>query len=239
MANFFFKFKQFIVYQDQCAMKVGTDGVLLGAWTDVFSCKDILDVGTGTGLISLMLAQRNNNLSIVAIDIDEDCIIQAKQNIEKSPFARQINIQSISFRDYLNSSKKRFDLIISNPPYFQNALKSSDVSRNYARHDISLSYADIIAAGESLLNEEGRIALILPSDLKRNVIAEAAKINLSPYRITHVYPLLHKPAKRILIEFVKGGVSNHCIEKNLVIETSRHQYSEEFKALTKDFYLDK
>ena len=220
-------------------MKVGTDGVLLGAWADVSASNNILDVGTGTGLISMMLAQRNNNSNILAIDIDNECTNQAIHNVAQSPFAHQINIQRISFQDYLSSSKKRFDLIISNPPYFQNALKSPDLSRNYARHDNTLSYADIIAGGESLLNKGGRIALILPFDLKQKVIDDAAKVYLSPCRITNVFPLSHKPAKRILIEFVKGGFSAPCIENNLVIETSRHQYSEEYKLLTKDFYLDK
>ena len=220
-------------------MKVGTDGVLLGAWSDVSSCNNILDVGTGSGLISLMLAQRNPKATIVAIDIDDDCTNQAKQNVDQSSFAHQIDIQKISFQDFLNVSKKRFDLIISNPPYFKNALKSPDFSRNYARHDNTLSYADIIAACESLLNENGRIALILPSDLKQKVIDDAAKVNLYPCRITHVSPLPLKSAKRILIELAKGGSITHCIENNLVIETSRHQYSEEYKFLTKDFYLDK
>ncbi|MFA6863716.1 MAG: methyltransferase [Dysgonamonadaceae bacterium] len=239
MANFFFQFKQFTVYQDQCAMKVGTDGVLLGAWSDVSACKNILDVGTGTGLISLMLAQRSPNADIVAIDIDEDCSIQAKQNIAQSLFANQINVQQISFQDFLNSTKRRFDLIVSNPPYFQNALKSPDISRNYARHDNTLSYKDIFATGDSLLSKKGRIALILPSDLKQKVIDDAARANLYPSRITHVFPLPHKPAKRILIEFVKSQTNIACKENMLVIETGRHHYSEEFKRLTKGFYLDK
>lgn len=239
MANFFFKFKQFTIFQDQCAMKVGTDGVLLGAWSDVSACEDILDVGTGTGLISLMLAQRSPNAYIVAIDIDEDCSIQAKQNIGQSIFANQINVQQISFQDFLNNSKKRFDLIVSNPPYFQNALKSPDISRNYARHDNTLSYKEIIAASDFLLNEKGRIALILPSDLKQKVIDDATRANLYPSRITNVFPLPHKPAKRILIELIKNAPSITRIENHLIIATDRHCYSEVFKNLTKEFYLDK
>lgn len=220
-------------------MKVGTDGVLLGAWTDVASCNNILDVGTGTGLISLMLAQRNLNARIVAIDIDADCIVQATENIDQSPFAKQISVQKISFQDFKCSSKTRFDLIVSNPPFFQNSLQSPDISRNYARHDTTLSYKDILTAADSLLNEQGKVAFILPSDLKEKAIEDASKVNLSPSRITHVFPLPHKPVKRILIELVKSTTSTACIENKLVIETGRHQYTEEFRHLTEAFYLDK
>lgn len=239
MPNTFFKFKQFTVFQDHCAMKVGTDGVLLGAWTNVNECDRLLDIGTGTGLIALMLAQKNCDAHIDAIEIDENCVLQAKQNVSRSRFEYQIDIQKISFQDYLNVAERKYDLIVSNPPYFQNALKSTDIYRNFARHDTTLSFTEIISESGSLLKERGRISLILPFDFKRKVIEDAINSNLFPCRITNVFPLPHKPAKRLLIELVKDEATTTCIENNLVIESSRHQYSGEFKSLTCDFYLDK
>ena len=237
MSNNFFRFKQFTVYQDHCAMKVGTDGVLLGAWWELSVCSNVLDIGTGTGLIALMIAQRNAKASIDAIDIDEGCILQAKQNIIQSPFAHRVCVQQYSFRDFVQQIDKKYDLIISNPPYFQNALKPPSLSRSYARHTDTLSFYEIISERVSLLTENGRIALILPHEFKKSILAHAATVNLFAHRITNVFPLFHKPAKRLLIEFGRQEVA--CVEDNLIIERGRHQYTDEFKALTVDFYLDK
>ena len=237
MSNIFFKFKKFTIVQDQCAMKVGTDGVLLGAWANIEECKHVLDIGTGTGLIALMIAQRNSKAIVDAIDIDEQCVVQAKQNIESSPFAERVDVESISFQNFSQQDDKRYDLIVSNSPYFQNALKSPNQSRNHARHNNSLSFLDIISQGIDLLSENGRIALILPYEFKNTVIDHAAKFNLFANRITNVFPLPHKPAKRLLIEF--GQSELECVEDNLIIELARHQYTSEFKELTHDFYLDR
>ncbi|HZJ79859.1 MAG TPA: methyltransferase [Dysgonamonadaceae bacterium] len=237
MSNNFFRFKQFTVFQDHCAMKVGTDGVLLGAWTDVFESSKVLDIGTGTGLIALMIAQRNCEAVIDAIDIDEGCVVQAGQNISGSPFAHRINVQHASFQNIAQQEDKNYDLIVSNPPYFQNALKSPCISRNTARHNDSLSFFEIISLGVSLLSESGRIALILPYEFKQAVLEHAATVNLFASRITNVHPLPHKPAKRLLIELQK--IKTDCIEDNLTIELSRHRYSKEFEALTQEFYLER
>ena len=239
MSNIFFKFKQFVIFQDQCAMKVGTDGVLLGAWVNVDRCNYILDIGTGTGLIALMLAQRNPKAIIDAIDIEEDCVIQAKQNIAGSSFSQRINIQNSSFQEFSKCKDKKYDLILSNPPFFKNAMKSPNHSRNFARHDNTLSFVDIISQSSSLLADKGRLALILPHDCKKQILEEAVKANLSAHRITNVFPLPHKPAKRILVELIKDDSASVCIEDDLIIELARHQYSYEFKNLTDDFYLDR
>lgn len=237
MSNNFFRFKQFTVFQDQCAMKVGTDGVLLGAWTNVADCNHVLDIGTGTGLIALMLTQRNLKTEIDALDIDEGCIVQAQQNISRSPFAERIDVQQISFQKFAQHTDNTYNLIVSNPPYFLNALKSPHLSRNQARHNDSLSFLDILSSGVPLLSEGGRIALILPHEFKQTVLDHAAKVQLFANRITNVFPLPHKPAKRLLIEF--GATEKECVEDDLIIETSRHQYSDEFNALTRGFYLDR
>lgn len=238
MANIFFRFKQFNIFQDQCAMKVGTDGVLLGSWSDVDRCNRVLDIGTGTGLIALMLAQRNTNAQIEAIDIEEQCVNQAQQNIAASRFADRIVAQKKSFLELVNQVKEGYDLIVSNPPFFRNSLKSPTSERNLARHDSSLSYKDILAESALLLNKRGRLAMILPYDCKRNVIEEVKREGqLFVSRITNVYPLPHKPAKRFLIEFVKE--KKVLVENDLIVELARHQYSNEYKLLTESFYLDR
>lgn len=238
MSNNFFRFKQFTIYQDRCAMKVGTDGVLLGAWTDVSMCNSVLDVGTGTGLLSLMIAQRSNDVIIDAIDIDRGCVLQAQDNVRKSPFYNRISVKELSFQEVVYQKNKRYDLIVSNPPYFQNSLKSPNVSRNYARHTDMLSFYDIISESTSLLTENGMVSLILPYEFKENVLTHAVSENLFVHRITNVHSLPHKPAGRLLVEF--GKIEKQTVsENNLVIENSRHKYTNDFDVLTNQFYLSK
>lgn len=237
MSNNFFRFKQFTVFQDCCAMKVGTDGVLLGAWAEAYKRNNVLDVGTGTGLIALMIAQRNTNATIDAIDIDEGCVMQAKRNVFESPFSNRVDVQKSSFQDFAARNDNKYDLIVSNPPYFHNSLKSPNLHRNYARHTDSLSFYEIISDGVSLLTESGSISLILPYEFKTSVLMHAKTVGLFAKRITNVFPLPHKPAKRILIEF--GMSDTECVEDNLIVELSRHKYTDEYNALTNEFYLQK
>lgn len=237
MSNNFFRFKQFTVFQDCCAMKVGTDGVLLGAWAEAYKRNNVLDVGTGTGLIALMIAQRNTNATIDAIDIDEGCVMQAKRNVFESPFSNRVDVQKSSFQDFAARNDNKYDLIVSNPPYFHNSLKSPNLHRNYARHTDSLSFYEIISDGVSLLTESGSISLILPYEFKTSVLMHAKTVGLFAKRITNVFPLPHKPAKRILIEF--GMSDTECVEDNLIVELSRHKYTDEYNALTSEFYLQK
>ena len=237
MSNNFFRFKQFTVFQDCCAMKVGTDGVLLGAWAEAYKRNNVLDVGTGTGLIALMIAQRNTSAIIDAIDIDEGCVMQAKNNVFESPFSNRIDVQKSSFQDFAARSYNKYDLIVSNPPYFHNSLKSPNLHRNYARHTDSLSFYEIISDGVSLLTESGSISLILPYEFKTSVLMHAKTVGLFAKRITNVFPLPHKPAKRFLIEF--GMSDTECVEDNLIVELSRHKYTDEYNALTNEFYLQK
>ena len=237
MSNNFFRFKQFTVFQDCCAMKVGTDGVLLGAWAEAYKRNNVLDVGTGTGLIALMIAQRNTNATIDAIDIDEGCVMQAKRNVFESPFSNRVDVQKSSFQDFAARNDNKYDLIVSNPPYFHNSLKSPNLHRNYARHTDSLSFYEIISDGVSLLTESGSISLILPYEFKTSVLMHAKTVGLFAKRITNVFPLPHKPAKRFLIEF--GMSDTECVENNLIVELSRHKYTDEYNALTNEFYLQK
>lgn len=236
MSNPYFQFKQFTVYHDRCAMKVGTDGVLLGAWTDVGGVKKILDVGTGSGLISLMLAQRNKELEIDAIDIDCDAIIQTKENVEQSPFSSKIQSYNISLQDFANQSYEKYDLIVSNPPFFTQSLKSPEKGRILARHTDSLLMEELIAISSELLSESGKFSIIYPFDCKAFLLKCGEQNELFTSRITNVYPTrVSLEPKRVLIEFSKS--KSILKEYNLIIEESRHVYTEDFKNLLKEYYL--
>ncbi|MDF9829723.1 methyltransferase [Parabacteroides sp. PF5-6] len=234
MANPFFAFKQFTVFHDQCAMKVGTDGVLLGAWVRVGGTQRILDVGTGTGLIALMLAQRST-AQIEAIDIDESAYRQACRNVFDSPFAGQIRVCHSAFADY-DSAGGTFDLIVSNPPYFSQSLKSPDEKRSKARHDELLPLEELIAGSVPLLSEKGRIALILPVEQDQKLTEVSAANQLHRIRQTNISPTPHTPVKRILVELSPTPNPDYAPEC-LTIEIERHRYTEAYETLTRDFYL--
>jgi tRNA1Val (adenine37-N6)-methyltransferase len=234
MANPFFKFKQFTVFHDKCAMKVGTDGVLLGAWADADDAGNILDVGTGTGVIALMLAQRTN-AAIDAIDMDESACRQADENVAASPFSGKIRVIRSSFADFQPAVK--YGLIVSNPPYFNRSLKSPDDKRSKARHDDSLPLFDLIAGSKKLLSENGRIALILPVEQELRLAGILAQNELYKTRQTNVAPVANGQVKRILIEL--SAVSNpDYAPEYLAIEQERHKYTKEYEELVRDFYLN-
>ncbi len=234
MPNPYFRFKQFTVYHDKCAMKVGTDGVLLGAWADTENCNMILDVGSGSGLISLMLAQRSHAL-IDSVEIDKNAYLQSLENINNSEWKNRITVHYSSFADFCTQTNKKYNLIVSNPPYFSNSLLPPDKKRQLARHDNTLPLADLLSGCACLLNDSGKMAFILPisaeSDLD-NIIVDK---NLFILRKTKVKPTTTSAPKRLLIEI--GNKKSGFCEDELIIETGRHIYSEDFKLLTKDFYL--
>lgn len=216
-------------------MKVGTDGVLLGLWASASNVKTVLDVGTGTGLIAIMIAQRTNKKTrIKAIDIDENAIIQASENITQCPFKNEIVCEKIDLKNIDNTDEK-YDLIISNPPFFKNSLQSPDTQRTLARHTDSLQMDDLIKHASLLLSEQGRLAVIYPYEEKESLIKCAEKYNLNALRITNVYPTINSRPKRVLMEF--GSLNSDVEEDNLTIETGRHIYSDDFTRLAKDFYL--
>lgn len=234
MANSYFEFKQFIIRHDKCAMKVGTDGVLLGAWADIRSCTKILDVGTGSGLISLMLAQRSA-AEIDAIDIDADACLQATENTEASPFGERIRVHHIPFSDYAETCNFKYDLIVSNPPYFIDSLKCPDQKRSQARHTDTLLLADLIKGSKQLLASNGRLALILPFEQLDTLQNIALSYGVYPCRRTDVIPQPEAAPKRLLIEL--SALKTDFTPDSLIIEEARHQYTEGYKTLTRDFYL--
>lgn len=233
--NPYFRFQQFTVFHDLCAMKVGTDGVLLGAWADVSNANKALDIGTGTGLVSLMMAQRNNSLSIDAIDIDRGAIEQSQINVKQSSFSDRIKIEEVALQKFASNTK--YDVIVSNPPYFNDSLKSLDDQRNLARHTDSLYAKDIINQSIKLLNDQGKVSLIYPYEYKETLINLASQYKMSISRMTSVLPTPTSTPKRILIELSR--LKSELIENELVIETKRHIYSRDFQELVKDFYLKK
>lgn len=234
MANPYFQFKQFTVFHDRCAMKVGTDGVLLGAWVNIENSQSALDIGTGTGLIALMMAQRNPTLQVDAIDIDADAIIQAKINCNQSPFAKRISIQQADLQSYTDKTGN-YDIIVSNPPFFSRALKSPDRQRTLARHNDSLSVSELISKASTLLSDKGKLSIIYPFEEKANILQNASNNNLYSTRITTVYSTPDAQPKRILVELSKTHET--LSENDLVIEIARHTYSDAFSSLVKDFYL--
>ncbi|MGB6035179.1 MAG: methyltransferase [Cryomorphaceae bacterium] len=228
-----FRFKQFTVEQERCPMKVGTDGVLLGAWAGRGSPKQILDIGTGTGLIALMLAQRFPEAMITAIEPNKDALSDASFNFEKSPFAERLNLQKTNLQEF--ETEIRFDLIVSNPPFFANSLVSENQGRTEARHTHSLS-PDDLAKATTLLAENGKTAVIYPTETYGAFKTAMSKIGFCEEKRMVVKPTAAKPSHRILGEFGKNNEPTEPTE--LVIEKyGRHQYSEEYIELTHDFYL--
>lgn len=232
MPNPYFKFKRFTVYHDLCAMKVGTDGVLLGAWTDVSASKNILDIGTGSGLVALMLAQRCE-ASITAIDIDADAVKQAQINIGNSEWEERMEALHTDLCDF--NPPCLFDTIVSNPPYFVDSLKCTDVQRNTARHNDTLTLEQLLSNASRLLHPDGEFSLILPFEQNETIIRTAEKYGLYPTRHTQIITRPGLPPKRSLLAF-KRHPENYTLQE-LVIELERHVYSSEYIALTKDFYL--
>lgn len=238
MPNISFAFKKFNIKQDKCAMKVGTDAVLLGAWVNPNGSKSILDVGTGTGVISLMLAQKTS-ASITAIDIDKESTDQARLNVAESIFSGQINVQHISFQELAQNSQTKYNLIVTNPPYFIDSWKSTG-SRNIARHADLLSFEDLLQGVKKLLDEKGKFCLILPkkeAELFR-AMAESKGLYLSKLMRIRTRPDKDTEKRHLMqFEFKESEFSESTliIEEDGPNESHRH-YTQAYKDLTKDYY---
>ena len=227
-----FKFKQFAVEQDDVAMKVGTDGVLLGAWAECEGARRILDIGTGTGVIALQMAQRNPTAQVQAVEIDETAARRARANFDNSPWAERLEVEQTPVQEF--SPAEKFDLIISNPPYFVDSLLPPDAKRSTARHTHDLTFEELDRAVCRLLAESGRFALILPEpEFER--YAEQSQLHL--VRRCNVHSVEGGAIKRVMGEFSKDKPAKIEIE-SLAIEVERRgEFSADYRALTKDFYL--
>lgn len=232
--NNYFQFKQFTVMQEWSAMKVGTDGVLLGAWADPGNASRILDVGTGTGLIALMLAQRSA-ANITAIEIEKNAAEEARQNAAASPWGERVEVLNISFREFTATVQSGFDLIVSNPPFFSNDQKAPDHRRTLARHNDRLPFEELIRGAVRLLNANGRLAVILPSgtgDLFEKLSSEHGLFLLKK---TEIKPKPSKKVNRVLLEFGKQKAAR--VTGSLTVYNEDGTWSEAYKNLTREFYL--
>ena len=227
-----FRFKQFAVEQEDVAMKVGTDGVLLGAWADCHGAKHILDIGTGTGVIALMLAQRNANAEICAVEIDEIATRRARSNFDLSPWAERLTVENCAVQAF--DPTEKFDLIISNPPYFVDSLLPPDAKRSTARHTHDLSFEELDKAVCRLLTNDGRFALILPTAEFEKYLTMT---QLHLVRRCDVYPTIGSAIKRVMAEFALHATTDAILETITIEQERRGDYTAEYRHLTKDFYL--
>jgi tRNA1Val (adenine37-N6)-methyltransferase len=227
-----FRFKQFAVEQEDVAMKVGTDGVLLGAWADCEKANRILDIGTGTGVIALQMAQRNYEAQIQAVEIDEAAAKRARSNFDNSPWAERLTVEQTAVQEFAPSEK--FDLIVSNPPYFVDSLLPPDAKRSTARHTHDLTFEELDVAVARLLANDGKFALILP-------VAEFEKYltltQLHLVRRCDVHPIEGGAVKRVMAEFAKQPTTEAKYESIAIERGQRGDYTDEYRTLTKDFYL--
>ena len=234
MANPWFRFKQFLVRQEKSAFKVGTDGVLLGAWADTDGVNTVLDIGTGTGLLALMLAQRTK-AKIMAIEIDRASYQQASENIKNSPWTDRINVQHCSIQDF--SSEGKFDLIITNPPFFQDSLRPEEEGRSKSRHNTMLSLDELAGSAIRHMHGESKFSLVLPVEESSDFEHIASGVGLFLHRILHIRPTPAHPVKRHLMEYRLYPTKKVHSEELIVEKGERHDYTPEYRNLTKEFYL--
>ena len=232
-----FQFKQFSIEQDRCAMKIGTDGVLLGAWTPIENNPfSILDIGTGTGVIALMLAQRSNAEQIDALEIDEEAYEQSVDNFENSTWSGRLFCFHAGLDEFVEEPEDEYDLIVSNPPFYTEDYKTESEQRDTARFQDAMPFEDLIEAADLLLSENGVFSVIIPFKEENAFLALAKEFELHPLKITRVKGTPTTVVKRSLLAFGRNENLDLIINE-LVIETARHIYTKEYIELTKDFYL--
>ena len=234
-----FRFKEFTVNQDKTAMKVGTDAVLLGAWASLEAYPDtILDVGAGTGVIALMLAQRSNAMTIDAVEVEENAYEQTVENFEQSPWGDRLFCYNASFQEFaaeMQEEEEEYDLIISNPPFYTDTFETEDEARNKARFTSALSFNDLLKGAVAILAKTGAFVTIIPAKEEVSFVALAKENGLFLNKVCHVKGNKDSDVKRSLLSF--SFTETDCSKETLIIEIARHQYTPEYIALTEDFYL--
>ena len=231
-----FQFKKFTVQQDQCAMKIGTDAVLLGAWCPIENNPfSVLDIGAGTGILSLMLAQRTFAEQIDAIEIDESAYEQCVENFENSTWSDRLFCFHAGLDEFVEEPEDEYDIIISNPPFYTDDYKSENEQRDLARFEDALPFEELIDAAALLLSENGIFSVIIPFKEEEKFIQLCNEVDLFPFKITRVKGTKTSEIKRSLLAFSK--LKKEIEQTELVIEIERHEYTSDYIALTKDFYL--
>lgn len=232
-----FKFKQFSIEQDKCAMKVGTDSVLLGAWCPIDNNPNaILDIGAGTGILSLMMAQRTNAEQIDSVEIDEDAYEQCVSNYENSPWSDRLFCYHAALDELVEDPEDEYDIIISNPPFYAEDFKTESTQRDLARFQDALPFEELIEAADLLLSENGIFAVVIPYKEEENFIDLCAEFELYPVKVTRVKGSHKTPIVRSLMAFKRYELSVLTADE-LVVEINRHEYTDDYINLTKDFYL--
>jgi tRNA1Val (adenine37-N6)-methyltransferase len=232
-----FKFKQFSVQQDRCAMKIGTDAVLLGAWCPIDNNPfSVLDIGAGTGILSLMLAQRSNAEQIDSLEIDEEAYEQCVENFENSPWSDRLFCFHAGLDEFVDEPEDEYDIIISNPPFYSEDYKTDSSQRDLARFQDALPFEDLIEATDLLLSENGIFAVIIPYKEEERFIDLCAEVELFPVKVTRIKGSHTTTIVRSLLAFKRYELSVLTADE-LVVEISRHEYTDDYINLTKDFYL--
>ena len=232
-----FQFKQFSVNQDQTAMKIGTDGVLLGAWTPIENNpKSVLDIGSGTGIIALMLAQRSEAEQIDALEIDESAYEQAVENFENSPWGDRLFCFHAGLDEFVDDPEDEYDLIVSNPPFYSEEYRSDNEQRDLARFQGAMPFEELVQAADLLLSENGIFSVIIPFNEEDRFIELCAEAELFPIKVTRVKGAPNTKIIRSLLAFKRYELAVLTADE-LVIEISRHEYTPEYISLTKDFYI--
>ncbi len=233
-----FQFKQFVIEQDQCAMKVGTDGVLLGAWADVTTASKILDIGTGNGLIAIMLGQRTKQAIIHGVEIDQPAYLQANDNMQKAPWSDRLKTIHAPIQNYAKLSRETYDLIVSNPPFFSGGTLSHNQNKTNVRHTVKLSHGDLLSATRKLLAKNGKFCVILPliEGLRLQEIAKTYRLYC--HKITEVKSRSDSGIERLLMQFEKRECAQAQKEELVIYQQKEKNYTEDYIDLTKDFYLN-
>jgi tRNA1Val (adenine37-N6)-methyltransferase len=231
-----FHFKKFSIDDSMAAMKIGTDSVLLGAWVPCGNEVRIIDIGTGSGILALMMAQRNQNATIDAVELDFDAANAAQLNINVSPWPGQVHVYNTAIQQFAEGISEAYSLLICNPPFFNNSLKTPHDKRNFARHNDSLPAKELIEIASRLITRNGKAALIIPAGNYNNWLDEASRSGLFLTHCTWVKSYPDREPHRVMVAFAKSEPA-HVIENELSIYDSQKVYSQSYRELTKEFYL--
>lgn len=232
-----FQFKKFAIAQDNCAMKVGTDGVLLGAWCDIRNANKILDIGTGSGVIAIMLGQRCEEATIHGVEIEEAAYLEAKANMEQADWSNRLEAKQASIQDYAKLSREEYDLIVSNPPFFSGGTFSHNQDRNNVRHTVKLGHGDLLVAARKLLTKNGKFCVILPliEGLRFQEVAKTYALYCT--KITEVKSRPGGSVERLLMQFEKTETAAPVKDELTIYQQKGKKHAADYIALTKDFYL--
>lgn len=235
MPNSWFQFKQFRIEQARSAFKVGTDGSLLGAWTPVENAQNILDIGTGTGLVALMMAQRNAKAKITALEPDKESCSEATDNFNQSPWSERMDCLNITLQEYATTTPNKYDLIVSNPPFFSGSLTGPNARVNNARHETTLPLSTLLECATKLSSPAGRLTLILPIARRADLLEQSTRYRWHESHYLLIRPTTEKDHNRFITVLERKAVEPS--EEELVLYTSQHQYTEAATSLLSPFYL--